>query len=156
MDTLKPRSVLFHHGDEDPWMHCLVEGTLTLSAADGRKHEVSAGTPEASRIISRLKPRRYTATAVTPVKLVRIDGSGMGYWHTSVAPSSVLIEEIASDEYAAGEELSIDDPAIDADQFQLPSMPGIAIKAKELIDRDDCDVDTVARVLLNDPSMTAP
>jgi len=155
VEALSARTVLFRHGDEDPWMHCLVEGTLALRAADGREHEISAGTPEAGRIISRLKPRRYTATAVTPVKLIRIDGSDMGYWHTAVDPSTVLIEEISDAAYMPADELSPAGTEVATEDFQLPSMPAIAIKARELIDRDDCDADMVARVLLNDPSMTA-
>ncbi len=152
---LAPRSVLFRHGDQDPWMHCLLEGTVSLKAADGREHRIEAGSGAAARIISRLKPRRYTVTAVTPVRLIRIDGSGMGYWHSAVDPAMVQVEEISDLQYLddaasrdAGTKLEVDD-------FQLPSLPAVALKARALIDDDECDVDMVARVVNSDPSMAA-
>jgi HD-like signal output (HDOD) protein len=151
MVSIRKGKTLFKHGDSDPWMYVLLDGDLSLKAADGREHRVAGGSPEAERVVSRLKPRLHTAVAVAPTTLVRIDGSGIGFWHSSVDPSTVLVEELADADYLAedGGESQV------TSDFELPSLPAIAVKARELIDRDDCDVETVARLLLNDPSMAA-
>jgi HD-like signal output (HDOD) protein len=150
--TLKKGQSLFKHGESDPWMYVLLSGEIELTAKDGRTHRIADDSPKAGQIISRLKPRLHTCTALTPCNIVRIDGDGVGFWHSAVDPSTMLVEELADNDCLAGDDRN--GAKVDAD-FELPSMPDIAVKARELIDRDDCDAETVARLLMNDPSMTA-
>lgn len=141
---------LFKHGDSDPYMFLLLDGEIELVAGDKRSHRISAEGDNAGQIISRLKPRLHTAIAKTNCTLVRIDDDGIGYWHSSLDTASVQVEELLDEAVLeSGTGVSADD------DFELPSLPAIAFKARELIDRDDCDVDVVAQLLLNDPSMTA-
>ena len=127
---------LFREGDADPWLYCLLEGSLLLEAADGRSHRLDAGTPAASQPVARLKPRRFTAHTTSACALLRIDVSELGDWQSAL----VRREETREfDRTCAG----------------APGLPAIALEARRIIARDDADAAGLARVLLNDPAITA-
>lgn len=57
-------------GMTDAWNMYLLEGTVSLQAADGGKLLVTGGSDKAASPISFLKPRKYTVTSVTPVSFL--------------------------------------------------------------------------------------
>ena len=59
-------------GMKDPWSMYLLEGTVSLQAADGGSLFVTGGTAKAASPISFLKPRKYTVSAVTSVSFLWI------------------------------------------------------------------------------------
>lgn len=65
-------SELFMRGSNDGWNLYLLEGMVELEAADGAKKTLEAGTPAAQSPISLLKPRKYTVTALSPVRFLWI------------------------------------------------------------------------------------
>ncbi len=70
--TAPPGAKLLNRGMQDAWNMYLLEGTLSLEAADGGSLFVTGGTDKAASPISFLKPRKYTVTAVTPVSFLWI------------------------------------------------------------------------------------
>jgi hypothetical protein len=67
--------VLFHSGGVERDEFFLVTGELKLIADDGRAHLIPATSGLARQPIARLRPRRYTAVAKTPVAFFLVDGS---------------------------------------------------------------------------------
>jgi len=66
-----PRGVrLLDIGLTDAWNMFLLEGSVTLQAADGDALLVTAGSVKATSPIAFLKPRKYSVTTVTPVKFL--------------------------------------------------------------------------------------
>jgi hypothetical protein len=65
-------SELLKSGTTDSWNLYLLEGTLELAATDGAIKAVEAGTPAARSPVSFLKPRKYTASTVSPVRFLWI------------------------------------------------------------------------------------
>lgn len=66
--------VLFNRGDEDTWSIYLLRGEVELrSDADSAPLIIGADGEAATRPLSRLKPRRYTAVTRGPVSLLLID-----------------------------------------------------------------------------------
>jgi hypothetical protein len=57
----------------DPWNLYLLEGTVSLEAADGATLFISGGTKQAASPIAFLKPRKYTVTTVTDVSFLWIN-----------------------------------------------------------------------------------
>lgn len=70
--TAPPGVRLLDVGMKDLWNMYLLEGTVSLQAADGGSLLVTGGTDKASSPISFLKPRKYTVTSVTPVSFLWI------------------------------------------------------------------------------------
>lgn len=63
---------LLNQGMTDSWNMYLLEGSLSLEAADGQTLLVEAGGERAASPVSFLKPRKYTVTALTPVSFLWI------------------------------------------------------------------------------------
>lgn len=57
-------------GMKDSWNMYLLEGTVSLQAADGGSLFVTGGTDKAASPIAFLKPRKYAVTSVTPVSFL--------------------------------------------------------------------------------------
>jgi CRP-like cAMP-binding protein len=62
---LRVGDILFRQGKRDDDIHFLLEGSLSLAAADQPARFIHAGSNDAQRPVSRLKPRRFTAAAAT-------------------------------------------------------------------------------------------
>lgn len=68
-----PGTKLLDHGTHDTWNLYLLEGTVRLVAADGVEKFIEGGTDQALSPVSYLKPRMYTAMAVTRVAFLWLD-----------------------------------------------------------------------------------
>jgi CRP-like cAMP-binding protein len=67
------RRTVFKAGARDPYTFYLLEGVLELRAAGASPMRMHAGDENARRALAQLQPRRYTAVAVTPVQIFRIE-----------------------------------------------------------------------------------
>lgn len=63
---------LLNMGMTDSWNMYLLEGTLSLEAADGGTLLITGGTDKATSPVSFLKPRKYNVSSVTPVSFLWI------------------------------------------------------------------------------------
>lgn len=74
LQTWPARHVLFRKGDKDNQVYFLLEGEIALRSEPGDDPIViRSGTDSAKHPISRLKPRRYTATTRGPAAIAAID-----------------------------------------------------------------------------------
>lgn len=78
---------LLNIGMKDAWNMYLLEGTVSLEAADGGTLLVSGGGEKAASPVSFLKPRKYTVTSVTPVSFLWIHDALLEAVLVAVAPS---------------------------------------------------------------------
>jgi CRP-like cAMP-binding protein len=70
--------ILFRLGDRDGALHFLLAGSIELlSQGDSAAIVIHAGTDDAALPLSRLKPRRYTARALTDVEVAEVDEDGL-------------------------------------------------------------------------------
>ena len=172
LHPLKKREQLFGEGDDDPWIYCLMEGSISLIAPDGRAHRIDAGTDAANQPLARLKPRQYTAKALTPGRVLRIDSSDLGDLQAHLFRVSggghqgMSIEEVDESELSQldalpglNSERLIDEPNQDADlsteNYELPSLPMVAVEALRVADADDSGIDVLANIVANDPAIAA-
>ena len=147
---------LFERDASDDWTICLIEGTVELVAMDGATKLIEGGSELARRPLAQLKPRKYTAIAKSPIKYLRIDTSTLAD-----------LADIASGAHYAVEEFGSDDDELNSDvlwrqhsdllsgKLSLPSLPAIAMKVCQLIDRDDANVENLARTINADPAIAA-
>lgn len=91
--------VLFRRGDEDPWSIYLLQGEVELRSDDHSEPlVVRAGSEAASHPLSRLKPRRYTATTRTPVSLLLVDDARLDRILTLDQTAAVEVTEFVGDD----------------------------------------------------------
>ncbi len=69
---LGPGEVLFRLGERDGFDYFLLAGEVVLQGEDGAQRSLAAGDDLASHPLAGLKPRRYTVTTRTGVRVARI------------------------------------------------------------------------------------
>ena len=67
------RRTVFEAGTRDPYTFYLLDGELELRAEGASPVRMRPGDENARRALAQLQPRRYTAVAITPVILFRIE-----------------------------------------------------------------------------------
>lgn len=148
---------LFEHGSDDTWTICLIDGTVELEAKDGAKKQIEGGTPAARRPLAQLKPRQFTATALSPVTFLRIDNSSLGDYMNGIIDSRYEVEElgIGGDVELTSELLWQQHNELLDNNMRLPSLPAVALQVNQLIDQDEVDVGSVAKAVNSDPAIAA-
>jgi CRP-like cAMP-binding protein len=71
--TLGKGRVIFHQGDDDPWLYFLLEGEVICQERGHAPRIVESGSEDARFALARTRPRGYSTVAATPVRLVRIN-----------------------------------------------------------------------------------
>jgi len=156
VDSAKRGYVLAKEGVADEWDYYLMEGTLKLTAVDGKESFVMGGSRTARAPVAHLQPRRYTLSAMTPVTYLRVDASLLKNLSFSGMDQGMIVEEdIESDEvfdnllYA-----EINDDLIN-DRLAVPRMPEVAVKIRRMIEQEDASVPQLAQVIQADPAVSA-
>lgn len=70
--SAQPGVCLLERGKSDPWNLYLLEGSVTLTPAEGVTLTVEAGSAAAKSPVAFLRPRKYTVTALTRVTFLLI------------------------------------------------------------------------------------
>lgn len=69
----KKKKTLFESGTRDPYTFYLLDGELELVAKGAAPMRMTGGDNNANRALAQLQPRRYTAKALSPVTVFRIE-----------------------------------------------------------------------------------
>ncbi|MFT5175785.1 MAG: CRP-like cAMP-binding protein/rhodanese-related sulfurtransferase, partial [Gammaproteobacteria bacterium] len=69
----RKKKTVFEMGARDPYTFYLLDGELELQAEESSPMRMRAGDENARRALAQLQPRRYTAVAITPVSVFRIE-----------------------------------------------------------------------------------
>ena len=146
--------ILARAGESDGWDYFLIDGSLKLVATDGKESIVDSGSPAAQTAIARLQPRRYTLTALTPVKFMRVEADLLK--NLNVGKSGLSVEESEGIPEESGNPLYVEiNNDLLHDHLAIPSIPEVALKAKTLIEETDVAVDELAKLINVDPSLSA-
>ena len=65
--------VIFHQGDDDPWLYFLLEGEVICQEHDHAPRTVQSGSDDARFALARTRPRGYSAVTATPARLFRMN-----------------------------------------------------------------------------------
>ncbi|MCG8427612.1 MAG: HDOD domain-containing protein [Chromatiales bacterium] len=146
-------------GSTEPFTLYLIEGTLRLTAADGKINIISSDHPSALLPISQLLPRKYNVVSTTPVRCLLIAPNG----RTNVDTSSNAPEHgysVSGDE--EHEETAFERNLVeqfhtdlDNDQLILPSLPDTAVRIGKALRDEITDASQIASIIQTDPVITA-
>jgi len=156
VDEVKRGYVLAEEGATDDWDYYLMEGTLKLTAGDGKELFVMGGSRTARAPIAHLQPRRYTLSAMTPVTYLRVNAALMKNLRFSgVDVGMVVEEEVESDEEFENPLFAEIYEDLINDRLAVPSMPEVAIKIRRMIEHEDAPNPKLAQVIQTDPAVSA-
>ena len=160
LDSAGRGHVLARAGESDGWDYYLIEGTLSLLAEDGKELFVMGGSRTARSPVAHLQPRRYTLSAMTPAKFLRVETALLKNLSFSGLGESIYVESEPGLEYTA--EDFDDNPLyaemyadLMADRLAVPSMPEVAMKIRRMVEKDDASPQAVAKLINTDPAISA-
>lgn len=157
------KTVLIGKGDTDDSMLYLLEGSVILEATDGARQRIRAHEESSRSPIARLRPCKYDVIAETPVEYLLVPSSLIGNATQSdseLTTSGIELYEVV-DESDEGQQVAEDQLAyqlyedLNSNQLLLPSLPDVAIRVGQAVNDDMADANRVARVIENDPVITA-
>jgi len=152
--------VLFECGDIDSVDLFLLTGRLQLIAEDGRERSVEADSDVARMPIARLRPRQYTAKAMTTVDYFTVDVDllesltekrsgddemGVGYG----------LVEINYDADESAEMLQAFKHDLNARKFRLTSLPEVALAIRNLLNDGNAGARQVSDLVNRDQAIAA-
>jgi HD-like signal output (HDOD) protein len=135
-------------------------GKLQLIAEDGRERSIDASDEAARMPIARLRPRQFTARAMTHVEYFQVDCDLIEALSHQVQEARALeadygVTEIEQDWDEREEMLAAFKDDLQANKFTLTSLPEIAISIRKALDEEKASFDSIAKVVNRDPAIAA-
>jgi HD-like signal output (HDOD) protein len=154
VESLPARRQLFVRGRRDDWAFYLLEGTVRLEDSAGSVTEVVGGTEAARAPLADDQPRSRTATALTPIRFIRVHRDLLEVFTGGAGAYGV--DEIREDAAKGGERLfhRIYHEYM-AETLELPHLPDVALRVRQAAQSEDCDAAKIARIIQTDPVLAA-
>lgn len=130
----------------------LLEGLVSLTAEDGQHQEISAGSPEARLSIARLRPSLYEVRSLSASHLLAVSGSVLTRAVQTAIHQQTQTPSLSPLATSFYEQLEI---ALENQTFRLPSLPGVALKVREVLQQEEPELADLENILNKDPSMAA-
>ena len=161
LHDVPPKFRLIACGSNDPTTYLLLDGTIKLTAEDGRIATISSGQPSSMVPISQLLPRKYDVVTTSPTRYLTIDHaiiSSVMRGETQNANSSGY-EVSGDDEHEESEfeqeliqQFMLD---LENDKLVLPSLPDVAVRLSKALRDDITDAHKIAEMIQTDPVISA-
>lgn len=143
------KTSLFTAGDKDANEIFLVEGKLTLTARDGKQHIIEGGSGNTRHPLAHLRPRQYSASALTPIRYFTLDIDVLKdlVTHWSVAANSIHEHNELHVSHDAAAILASFEEDLAVGKFALPTMPDVALRLRERLGNENIDINTAAKLI---------
>ncbi len=157
-ETYGPGSILFEQGTSDPFLLYLLAGTVTLVLNDTQSYEVAAGTAKARFPLSYGASHSATAIAKTDVEVVRVPAQVMHKNLNAQLKEDRLLDpnlwEIPP-ELKNSRLFQAFCQNFQNEELKLPTLPNLALKLRQAIERDDLGAAEAARIVQMDAAIAA-
>lgn len=141
---------IFRAGFSDPWAYYLLSGEVLLVSDKDEDKMINAEMSEAKKPLAQEKPRKVSAKAKTDVIFIKIPEEAL---------AEVLTEgstDGSTDEALIEKKVLKDiNHLLKQNKLEIPSLPDIALQVREAVQTPDIDIETIAKIIQNDPALTA-
>lgn len=152
VEAVRPAAVL-ELGDIDPYVYFLVAGELQLETADGDTRRIAAGDLDAGFPVAHLRPSRYRVLAQAGARLLRIEASRLRH-AGGRGPARYRLEDTSVGGTWRSHPLVVTlRRRMRNGSLEVPSMPGIALRIRRALARDDYDMASFAAIVGADPAI---
>jgi HD-like signal output (HDOD) protein len=157
-ETYAPGSILFEHGATDSFVLYLLAGTVTMVLNEAQSYEVTAGMAKARFPLSYGASHSATAIAKTDVEVIRVPAQVM---HKNL---SVQLKEdrlLDPNLWEVPPELKHSRlfqafcQNFQNEELKLPTLPDLAVRLRQAIERDDIGVAEAAKIVQTDAAIAA-
>ncbi len=151
---------LFNRGDIDSQEIFLLAGKLQLVAEDGRERIIEARTTVANLPIAKLRPRQYTAIALTQVEYFSIDCDLLESLQVRSNDDNEIevgygVIEMGYHDDETEQMLHAFRTDLDGRKFNLTTLPEVAVKIRSMLDNNDYGAKQIAEVINRDAVIAA-
>lgn len=152
-----PESVIFRRGQKTQSIFYLLEGSVELQPDSDNNYTLSSESSLANLPLNSGKLCGATAIATTGVKLLAISGDFISRWSDNSQQQSTCVEllDIELPEQLAGNRFFTSfSKAYHENKLSLPSLPQVALKLKEAMEKD-LGINEVVKIISIDASIVA-
>lgn len=156
-DIYPPGSILFRSGEPAHSVHYLLEGSVLLETAEGKTYEIQSDSVKARFPLYAGTQYNATAKAKTEIQVLRLSADIMnlsqaqgGAMREIIDPQAEDIPEQVRESHAFK---AFCENYLSA-EIELPTLPTVAIKLGQLIERD-CNLRELARHVQLDPVISS-
>lgn len=152
----KPSAELLTLKDMNPFAYFLLDGRLRLQPEEGAARDLEAGELDAGFPIAHLRPSHYRVTATDDARLIRIEASKLKA--SAGKPRQARFRDV--DDMVSGSWQS-HPMVVDLmgrlreRKLAVPAIPGIAMKIRRAMAKEDFSIESVATVISADPAIAA-
>lgn len=156
-ETYAPGSILFERGQTETYVLYLLAGTVTIVLNDEQSYEVTAGTAKARFPLSYGEPNA-TAIAKTDVELIQVSAKVM---HKNLSAQLKEDRLLDPNRWEVPPELKNSHlfqtfcQNFQSEELKLPTLPDIALRLRNAIERDDVGVADAAKIVQVDAAIAA-
>lgn len=145
---------LLELGAMDPHAYFLVAGELKLEDSDGTIRCLRAGELDAGFPVAHLRPSRYRVQAGAGSRLLRIEGSQLKRYAPRRGTVRFLVEEASVGGSWREHPLVVTlIRQMREGNLQIPTMPGIALRIRRALAKENSDMAAVAAIVGADPGI---
>ncbi|MEM7253901.1 MAG: HDOD domain-containing protein, partial [Pseudomonadota bacterium] len=148
---------LFKAGRSDDWEYFLIHGKVELTSGDVKVRSIDGNSDQARDPIAPDLPRVVTARTLVPSTFLRLPKSLLETLDGTQKKSTEVYEVTefhSNDNYENQVRFSILQEFA-ADQFELPSLPEIALKVRQAVSDPEVTASSVERIVTADPAVAA-
>jgi len=157
LEHLPGKKKIFTFDDYTKNVYYLIKGQVALNTAQGTADTLSAGSTQAKFPLNLDQPCKYSATTLNRVILIKIPrevmqnierlGSNLS---TDTEEKIELVEDEMKDQHYVDFFCKLQDG-----DFEVPSMPDIAIRISKAVNNPDTTSTDIARIIQMDPALAA-
>ncbi len=140
--------------DLNPYEYFLVDGQVTLQPEAGEQRTVKAGDLDAGFPLAHLRPSQYQLTALPGAKLVRVESSKLKQQQSQKRQARFQLNDDAlAGSWRSHALVTRLTKQMRSGGLAIPPMPGIAVKIRRALEKDDYSMAGIAAIISADPAI---
>jgi HD-like signal output (HDOD) protein len=150
--------LLFEVSDCSSDQYFLLSGKVKLTSSQGQVSSIEAGMPNSNQPLSKAYPRQHQAAADGDIEYFTINASVLDELNRSVKKPADYLSMLARThplDHGGNALMNLVQHELVRGNFMLPSIPDVALKIRQQIDKPDCSASDIVTLVSSDPAIAA-
>ena len=153
LQLAEPECIMQVNGLE-PFAYFLVKGEVALESPEGEYRTIREGDPDAGYPIAHIRPSPYNVTAAAGSQLLRIEASKLRSHQARRKPARLFADdEVEGLDWLHHPLVSRLIQQARSGHLALPAMPGIALRVRKALEKDNYNLDDISAIISADPAI---
>ena len=140
--------------DLSPYEYFLLDGAVSLQPEGGEQRTVKTGDLDAGFPLAHLRPSQYRLTALPGAKLVRVESSKLKQQQVQRRQARFRVsDDVVAGSWRGHGLVTRLIKQMRGGGLAIPPMPGIAVKIRRALEKDDYSMAGIAAIISADPAI---